>query len=81
MDRFRKYNLVKSFNGVRLIQKAIPDRDLGYSMPENHVFRVQTHKSFLGITYWETLSETTDYWDARAVYYLITNLNNENIGF
>ena len=38
MNRFRKYNLLKAFNNVRLIHKAIPDRDLGYCMPENHVF-------------------------------------------
>lgn len=46
MTRFRKYNLLKEFNGVRLIHKAIPDRDYGYVMPEAHIYRVQTHKRF-----------------------------------
>lgn len=51
MCRFRKYRLLKAFNNVRLTQKAIPDRDCGYIMPEAHLYRVQTHKRFLGITY------------------------------
>lgn len=68
MNRFRKYNLVRAFNDVRLIHKAIPDRDLGYSMPENHVFRVQTHKRFLGIGYWRTLVKTTNYKIAKDAY-------------
>ena len=72
MNRFRKYNLLQAFNSVRLIQKAIPDRNLGYSMPENHVFRVQTHKRFLGIGYWRTLVKTTSYKIAKDVYDLMT---------
>lgn len=79
MNRFNKYNLVKAFNDVRLIHKAIPDRNLGYSMPENHVFRVQTHKRFLGISYWKTLVKTTSYCVAKSEYYLLT-VKNENIG-
>ena len=47
MSRFSKYNLLQASNNVRLIYKAIPDRDLGYSMPKNHVFRVQIHKRFI----------------------------------
>lgn len=34
MNRFRKYNLLKEFNGVRLTHKAIPNRDYGYVMVE-----------------------------------------------
>lgn len=68
MYRFRKYNLLMSFNGVRLIQKAIPDRDLGYSMPEAHIYRVQTHKKFLGIPYWKTIVKTTSYKAANLCY-------------
>lgn len=72
MNRFRKYNLVKSFNDVRLIHKMIPDRVYGYIMPEAHVFRVQTHKRLLGITYWETLVKTTNYKIAKGAYDLMT---------
>lgn len=79
MNRFRKYNLLKAFNGVRLIQKAIPDRNLGYSMPENHVFRVQTHKRFLGIGYWRTLVKTTSYKIAKDAYDLM--MFDGKIGF
>ena len=68
MNRFRKYNLSQAFNSVRLIHKAIPDRDLGYSMTENHVFRVQIRKRFLGIFYWKTLVKTTSYKIAKHVY-------------
>lgn len=80
MNRFRKYNLLKEFNGVRLIHKAIPDPDVGYSMPEAHIYRVQYHRRFLGVGYWKTLVKTTDYWVAKAEYYLLT-VKDENIGF
>lgn len=53
MNRFRKYNLLKEFNDVRLIHKAIPDRDVGYLMPAAHIYRVQTHHRFLGIGCWK----------------------------
>lgn len=72
MNRFNKYNLVKAFNDVRLIHKAIPDRDLGYSMPEAHVYCVQIHKRFLGIGYWRTLAKTTSYKIAKDAYDLMT---------
>lgn len=68
MNRFRKYNLLKEFNGVRLIHKSIPDRDYGYIMPEAHIYRVQSHKSFLGIAYWKTLVKTTSYKIANDAY-------------
>lgn len=71
MNRFRKYNLLKAFNDVRLIHKAIPDRDLGYCMPENHVYLVQTHRRFLGITYWKTIVKTTSYKIAKDAYDLM----------
>lgn len=80
MNRFRKYNLLNAFNGVRLIHKAIPDPDVGYSMPVAHIFRVQSHRRFLGIPYWKTLVTTTDYWVARTRYYLLT-IKDEKIGF
>lgn len=79
MNRFSKYNLLKAFNGVRLIHKAIPDRDYGYVMPESHVFRVQTHKSFLGISYWKTLVKTASCKIAKDAYDLMTY--DGNIGF
>lgn len=80
MNRFRKYNLLNAFNGVRLIHKAIPDPDVGYSMPEAHIYRVQTHHRFLGLPYWKTLVKTTDYWVAKAEYYLLS-VKDGNIGF
>lgn len=80
MNRFRDNNLLQEYNGVRLIHKAIPDRDVGYSMPSAHIYCVQTHKRFLGITYWHTIVKTTDYWAAKAAYYLMT-IKDENIGF
>ena len=79
MNRFRKCNLLQAFNNVRLIYKAIPDRDLGYSMPENHVFRVQIHKRFLGIAYWKTLVKTTSYEIAKDAYDLM--VYDGKIGF
>lgn len=72
MNRFSKYNLMKEFNGVRLIHKAIPDRDYGYIMPESHIYHVQTHNRFLGITYWKTLVKTTSYKIAKDAYDLMT---------
>lgn len=71
MNRFSKYNLLKEFNDVRLIHKAIPDRDYGYAMPEAHVYRVQTHRRFLGISYWKTLVKTTCYKIAKDAYDLM----------
>lgn len=68
MCRFCKYTLLKLFNNVRLIQKAIPDRDLGYVMPEALIYCVQSHKSFHGITYWKTLVKTTSYKIAKDAY-------------
>ena len=68
MNRFSKYNLLKKFNGVRIIHKAIPSRDYGYVMPEAHIYRVQTHKSFLGIRYWETICKTTNRLMAETAY-------------
>lgn len=79
MNRFRKYNLLKEFNGVRLIHKAIPDPDVGYSMPCAHIYRVQTHKKFLGITYWETLVKATSYKIAKGAYDLM--VWDDKIGF
>ena len=68
MNRFSKCNLLQAFNNARLIHKAMPDRDLGYPMPENHAFRVQIHKRFLGIAYWKTLVKTTSYKLAKHAY-------------
>lgn len=60
--------LLKEYNGVRLIRKAIPDPDLGYIMPEAHIYRVQTHHRFLGISYWKTVCKTTSYKAANLCY-------------
>lgn len=72
MNRFRKYRLLAEVNDVRLIHKMIPDREYGYIMPKAHVFRVQTHKRFLGISYWKTLVKTTSYKIAKEAYDLMT---------
>lgn len=72
--------LLKEYNGARLMVQLIPDPDVGYSMIENHIYRVQSHRRFFGITYWKTLKKTTDYWVAKAAYYLMT-VKDENIGF
>lgn len=79
MNRFRKYNLLKELNGVRLIHKAIPDPDVGYSMPQVHIYRVQSHMRFLGISYWKTLVKTTSYKIAKDAYDLM--VWDEKIGF
>lgn len=71
MNRFRKYNLLQAFNSVRLTHEAIPDRDYGYIMPEAHIYRVQTHKRFLGISYWKTFIKTTSYKIAKDAYDLM----------
>lgn len=71
MNRFRKYNLLTAFNDVRLIHKAIPDRNYGYVMPEAHIYRAQAHKRFLGISYWKTLVKTTSYKIAKGAYDLM----------
>lgn len=69
--RFCKYNLMNEFNGVRLIHKAIPDPDVGYSMPIAHIYRVQTRRRFLGIAYWKTLVKTKSYKIAKDAYDLM----------
>lgn len=79
MNRFRKYNLLMQFCNVRMIHKAIPDRDYGYVMPEAHIYRVQSHKRFLGVLYWKTLIETTSYKIAKDAYDLM--VWDEQIGF
>lgn len=92
MNRFRKYRMVKAFVGVRIIERATdPNTANDYRKANDpnraHFlkapiikYRVQTHKRFLGITYWHTIVKTTDYWVAKAAYYLMT-VKDENIGF
>lgn len=60
--------LLKEYNGVRLIRKAIPDPDLGYHFIVNYIYRVQTHHRFLGIPYWRTVCKTTCYKAANLCY-------------
>lgn len=56
------------FGNVRMIHKATPERYVGYVIPQVHIYRVQSHKRFLCITYWKTIVETTDCWTARAAF-------------
>ncbi len=91
MNRFRKYRMVKAFVGVRIIERAInpntaedyrkandPDR-AHFLKPPIIEYRVQTHKRFLGITYWKTLVKTSSYKIAKDAYDLMTF--NGKIGF
>ena len=84
MNRFNKYNLVKAFNDVRLIERATaPNTANDYRKANDpnraHFlkapiikYRVQTHKRFLGISYWKTLVKTTSYKIAKDAYDLMT---------
>ena len=80
MNRFRKHILIayNGFKGVRMIMREKANPIANY--PPIIIYRIQLHKRFLGITYWETIVETTDYWTARTAYYLLT-AKDENIGF
>lgn len=84
MNRFRKYNLLKEFNDVRLIERATnpntaedyrkandPDR-AHFLKPPIIEYRVQAHRRFLGIGYWKTLVKTTSYKIAKDAYDLMT---------
>ena len=74
MNRFRKYNLVfyRGDKGARMIEKEgyIVRFVLTGRIIENipSVFLVQTHKRFLGISYWKTLVKTTSYKIAKHIY-------------
>lgn len=59
---------LKEYNGARLTVQLIPDPDVGYSMIENYIYRVQIHKYFLGIGYWKTVCKTTSYKAANLFY-------------
>lgn len=84
MNRFRKYNLVMQFCNVRMIERATnpntaedyrkandPDR-AHFLKPPIIEYRIQTHKRFLGITYWRTLVKTTNFKIAKDAYDLMT---------
>lgn len=85
MNRFRKYKLViyHRDKGVRMIvryQHAVRVTRRGRRKGElSDMFRVQSHKRFLGIPYWKTLIKTTSYKIAKDAYDLM--VRNEKIGF
>lgn len=82
MNRFRKY-LLTAYSGdkcVRWIMRTkVVNTKWGYRnandqnkthfwMPPINIYRIQSHKRFLGIPYWKTLVKTTSYKVAKAVY-------------
>lgn len=74
MNRFRKYNLVfyRGDKGARMIEKEgyivrfVLTGRIIETIPS--VYLVQTHKRFLGISYWKTIVKTTSYKIAKHVY-------------
>lgn len=73
MNRFSKYKLVfyRGDKGARMIEKGgIVRFALTGRIIENipNEYLVQTHKRFLGISYWKTLVKTTSYKIAKHVY-------------
>lgn len=73
MNRFSKYKLVfyRGDKGARMIEKegivrfAFTGRIIE-NIPNEYL--VQTHKRFLGISYWKTLVKTTSYKIAKHIY-------------
>lgn len=78
MNRFREYKLVfyRGDKGARMTKKEgyIVRFVLTGRIIENipSEYRVQTHKRFLGISYWKTLVKTTSYKIAKDAYDLMT---------
>ena len=74
MNRFRKYELVfyRGDKGARMTEKEgyIVRFVLTGRIIENipNEYLVQTHKRFLGISYWKTLVKTTSYKIAKDAY-------------
>ena len=74
MNRFSKCNLVfyRGDKGARMIEKEgyIVRFVLTGRIIENipNKYLVQTHKRFLGISYWKTLVKTTSYKIAKDAY-------------
>lgn len=85
MDRFRKYKLVfyRGDKGARMIEKEgyivrfVLTGRIIENIPSEYL--VQTHKSFLGITYWKTLVKTSSYKIAKDAYDLM--VYDGKIGF
>lgn len=80
MILFSKYDYIYSHRteGIRL---AVEYHGPVIANPpaEENIYRVQTHKRFLGIPYWKTLIKTTSYKIAKDAYDLM--LWSEKIGF
>lgn len=80
MNRFSKYRMVNAFVGVRIIERATDPNTANDYRKANDLNRahfiktpiikycVQTHKRFLGISYWKTLVKTTSYKIAKDAY-------------
>lgn len=85
MNRFRKYNLVfyRGDKGARMTEKEgyivrfVLTGRIIETIPS--VYLVQTHKRFLGISYWKTLVKTTSYKIAKHIYDWMTY--DDKIGF
>lgn len=77
MNRFREYTIYSESyykcDGIRLIAKnLITDvESVAYNRPMVRLYRVQTRKRFLGISYWKTLVKTTSYKIAKDAYDLM----------
>lgn len=80
MNRFRKYRLIKAFVDVRMIERyrTMAEATATHN-PALNLYRVQTHKRFLGIHYWKTLVKTTSYKIAKDAYDLM--VYDSKIGF
>ena len=78
MNRFRKYNLLfyRGDKGARMTEKEgyivrfVLTGRIIENIPSEYL--VQTHKRFLGISYWKTLVKTTSYKIAKDAYDLMT---------
>ena len=85
MNRFRKYQVVfyRGDKGARMTEKEgyIVRFVLTGRIIENipNEYLVQTHKCFLGISYWRTLVKTTNYKIAKDAYDWMTY--DDKIGF
>lgn len=74
MNRFRKYKLVfyRGDKGARMTEREgyivrfVLTGRIIETIPS--VYLVQTHKRFLGISYWKTLVKTTSYKIAKHIY-------------
>lgn len=78
MNRFRKYRVVKAFHNIRMIERYRLTEEATHN-PALYLYRVQSHRRFLGISYWKTLVKTTSCKIAKDAYNLM--VWDEKIGF